>query len=100
MIIVEGWIKFADGEIARVKTPAMQAVSETLKEDGCLHYCMAIDIDDPNLIRISERWRDEEALAAHFTAPHMVEFGKLLASVKRESADVRAYSAEEVRRLM
>lgn len=100
MIIVEGWIKVAEGEITRIKTQIMHAMAETLKEDGCLHYSMAIDIIDNRLIRISERWRDEDALAAHFGAPHMVEFAKLLNKVKRESADVRAYSAEEVRRLM
>jgi quinol monooxygenase YgiN len=100
MIIVEGWIKVAEGEMTRMKTPIMRAVAETLKEDGCLHYSMALDIIDNNLIRISERWRDEDALAAHFGAPHMVEFAKLLGKIKRDGADVRAYSAEEVRRLM
>lgn len=100
MIIVEGWIKLAEDEMTRIKTSAMHAVRETLKEDGCLHYSMALDVSDKNIIRISERWRDEQALATHFTAPHMADFAKLLNTVKREGADVRAYSSEEVRRLM
>ena len=29
---------------------------------------------DPGLIRVFEVWRDEAALAAHFTTSHMVEW--------------------------
>ena len=46
-------------------------VAATRAEDGCLHYSYAVDLDDPNLLHISEQWRDEAAVNAHMTAPHM-----------------------------
>ena len=42
----------------------------------------------------------QEALAAHSASAHMAAFNKAMGSVKREGADLRLYSAEEVRKLM
>lgn len=100
MLIVEGWVHFAPGEVDKLLVVARSMVTETLKEPGCLHYSRARDLDDPDLIRVSERWVDEAALEAHFSAPHMAPFGAALAQVERLGADVRIYSAEEVRRVM
>ncbi len=47
-----------------------------------------------------DRWRDEAALSAHFTTPHMAVFGKAMASAKITAALIKAYSGEVVRTLM
>ncbi|MFE1880209.1 putative quinol monooxygenase [Streptomyces diastatochromogenes] len=41
-------------------------------EDGCLHYDLH-RTDDPDRFVLLEQWASQEALAAHDTAPHMVE---------------------------
>jgi quinol monooxygenase YgiN len=81
MLMIEGWLA-------------------TNQEVGCLHYAFAQDIADPDLIRISERWESQEALAAHGASAHMAEFNKAMGGVQREGADLRLYTADEVRRLM
>ncbi|MEM1132700.1 MAG: putative quinol monooxygenase [Pseudomonadota bacterium] len=101
MLIVEGWIKYAKGDVKRLGNAPAKAVEATLaNEKGCLHYSIAVCVNDPDTIRISERWRDEEALQGHFGQPHMTEFMTALAKAKREAGDVRVYSGEEVRRLI
>lgn len=101
MIIVEGWIKYSEGDIAKLRKAVAKAVAATNEnEEGCLHYSISSCFNDPNTIRISERWRDEDALQAHFGQPHMTEFMLQLAKATRIDADVRVYSGEEVRRLM
>lgn len=100
MIIVEGWVDLEPGELEKFAGAATAMVAATLKEDGCLHYSMAADLGQPDVVRISERWRDEAALTAHFASPHMGEFNKALAGLNRKGADVRAYHGEEVRRLI
>lgn len=100
MLLIEGWLKLASGEFEKVRAAAAAMVAATNDEHGCLHYSFAQDISDPDLIRISERWENDAALGAHFTSAHMAEFNKVMAGVTREAADLRLYSAEEVRKLM
>jgi len=99
MLLIEGWLKLATGEFAKLHDQARAMVAATLAEDGCLHYSFAQDVVDPDLIRISERWRDEAALGAHSASAHMAEFQQALAGLKAEGADLRLYSAEELRKL-
>ncbi len=100
MLMIEGWIKLAAGEFEKVREQGIAMVAATNQEAGCLHYAFAQDIADPDLIRISERWESQEALAAHGASAHMAEFNKAMGSVQREGADLRLYTADEVRRLM
>jgi len=100
MIIVEGWIKFAAGEADRIVDAGRKMVEETNKEAGCLLYAFSRDLSDPDLIRVSERWENMEALGAHGKTPHMAEFNKAIGAAKREGADVRAYEAEEKMKLI
>lgn len=100
MLLIEGWLKLGTGEFAKLKDAAQAVVAATLAEDGCLHYSFAQDVGDPDLIRISERWASQEALAAHSASAHFGEFQKALGATKVEGADLRLYSAEEVRKLM
>jgi quinol monooxygenase YgiN len=70
MIIVTGSIRIPADKIDRA-LPVMQAlVAQTLKEDGCIAYAFGRDVADPERVLISEAWRDEAALGAHFNAPH------------------------------
>jgi quinol monooxygenase YgiN len=100
MLIIDGWLHFAPGEIDKFSEAARQMVEATRQEEGCLHYAFARDMNDPDIIRISERWVDEAALEAHFQSPHMAAFGAGLAQVERLGADIRLYQGDEVRRIM
>ena len=100
MLLIEGWLKLAAGEADKVMDAARTMVAETNREDGCLHYAFARDIGDPDTIRITERWRDQDALTAHSSSDHMKTFNRAMGAVKREGADLRLYSAEELRKLM
>jgi quinol monooxygenase YgiN len=100
MLIIEGWLKLAPGEFDKVADAARAMVAETLREAGCLTYSFARDINDPDLIRIAERWESQEALAAHGQSAHMATFNRAMGGVQREGAELWLYSAEAVRRIM
>ena len=100
MLLIEGWIKLATGEFEKVREQGVAMVKATNEEAGCLHYAFAQDISDPDLIRISERWDNQEALAAHGASAHMAAFNTAMGGVQREGADLWLYSAEAVRKLM
>jgi len=100
MLMIEGWLKLAPGEFDKLKDQAEAMVAATNAEDGCLHYSFARDISDPDVIRISERWRDQDALNAHFTSVHMAAFNTAMSRVEREAGELWLYTGEAVRKVM
>ncbi|MEQ8742930.1 putative quinol monooxygenase [Parasphingorhabdus sp.] len=102
MIIVEGWVRLGSAtEIERLRSAAVKMMHTTkVSETGCLEYAYAIDLAEPDLLRIIERWTDEAALTAHFATPHMAAFGQAMASANITAMLVKAYAGEEVRTLM
>jgi quinol monooxygenase YgiN len=50
--------------------------SGTLAEEGCQGYHFSFDIDDQNVVRIFEEWRDRECLLRHLDAPHLRAFAQ------------------------
>ena len=70
-------------------------VRATRAEDGCIDYSFAQDLTDPDVLVLFERWRDADALAAHFGTPHMATFQQVMteeAHLLTEDPKYRAYS--------
>jgi len=65
LILVTGHISVSPEKVAELRPHIQALVAATRKEDGCLLYAFAEDINDPGTIRIVERWRDWAALEAH-----------------------------------
>jgi quinol monooxygenase YgiN len=101
MIIIQGWIRLADGEVERLR-PAAETMIRTTRttEPGCIEYNFAIDLLEPNLVRISERWADQAALDAHFASGHMKEFQKAMAAAKIVGMSAMSYNGTDERKLM
>jgi quinol monooxygenase YgiN len=57
-------------------------------------------LDDPNTVRIIERWESEDVLAKHFATPHMAKFNSALSGAKIPKASAKVYRAELVRTLL
>lgn len=98
MIIVTGEARFADGEIERLRGPLNAWVEEVRGRDGCLAYCYGVDLADPNLLHLTEKWRDLAAIEAHMAA--MDNVMALLAGANMVSLNVHAYDARFTRTLM
>ena len=100
MIIVEGWVKLAPGEIDRLHDKALWMMEETRKEAGCLGYAFSRALEEPDVLRIAERWESQEALDAHAASDHMAEFNKTMGGAKILGASLKSYTAEEARTLL
>ncbi len=101
MIIVEGWVRMTSAtEIDRLRDAAIEMMRATKAESGCLDYAYAVDLAEPDLLRIIERWTDDAALTTHFATPHMAAFNQALAGAKIAAASVKAYAGDEVRTLV
>ena len=102
MIIVEGWVRMSTAEeIERLRAAAVEMMRATnAGEPGCLEYAYALDLADPTLLRVIERWTDDGALTAHFATPHMATFNQSMAGAKMIDASVKAYEATDLRTLV
>ncbi|MEA3064636.1 MAG: hypothetical protein QOJ27_1082 [Sphingomonadales bacterium] len=100
MIIVNGTVRFGAGEIERLKGAMAQNVEATRAEDGCEHYAYAVDVSDPDLLHVSERWRDDAAIERHMASPHMGAFMAEVGASKLEGMSIKAYEASFLRNVL
>ena len=97
MIIVQGWVRFGAGEIGKIGEAARAMITATRASPGCIDYAYAVDLLEPDLLRVSELWADEESLNAHAASPHMAALNAGLAQVAITGASVRVYAGDYVR---
>ena len=71
-VIVSGTFRVPPESFAGIRPHLEAVIAATRREDGCLVYAYAVDVEDPGLIRVFEHWRDQASLDAHFKAPHMI----------------------------
>lgn len=95
MLIVLGKAKVAPSALEAARDTLTTMVTETLKEPGCIDYGYAIDLLDPGLIRITEKWRDEEALRSHFGMPHMADFQQAVGRFGVEIVELAKFAADD-----
>ena len=70
-LIIAGTVRVPPENIAAFRPHMLAMLSASRAEDGCYEYSYALDVADPDLVRIYEAWRDQAALDAHFQTPHM-----------------------------
>ena len=48
--------------------------TESVKEPGCTRFEVNRQADQPNLFALSESYRDQAAMDAHYTTPHVAKW--------------------------
>lgn len=88
MLIVTGVIEIAPDGVETARAAALEMMTETRKEDGCIVYEFSQVIGSETRFRVYEEWQSEDHLKAHFQTPHMAVFRAALAGVGVVSRDV------------
>ena len=91
MLIINAEIRVAADSVAQVRDAIGLMETESRKEPGCQCYAFSVDISDPTMVRITERWDSMADLQAHFGMPHMAAFGAALGQIDIQSMDVKCY---------
>ncbi len=100
MVIVVGTAKLGEGALDAGKEALTAMIEASRAEDGCIEYAYSQDILDPTVLRITEKWVNDAALAFHFQTPHMAAFQNALAGLDVSIIEVRKYEAGEGSPLM
>jgi len=97
MIVVQVEVIVEPGSASKVVDAVKAMETATRKEAGCLKYAFAVDITDPGMVRVIERWESMDAIKAHMASPHMAEFNKAVMLLQPKGLDIKAYEvAKEV----
>jgi len=70
-LIIAGTYRVPPENVEALKAHIADMVAGSRAEDGCIEYAHAVDVTEPGLMRFFEIWRDQAAIEAHFTMPHM-----------------------------
>lgn len=98
MIIVEGYVRMENaGDFEKVREAAEAQIAASRAEGGCIDYTYALDVLDPQIMRVLERWKSWEALEDHFEMPHMHPWRAALANVNFVERSLRAHEVKETR---
>ena len=96
MIVVNATIEATEETIAAMKAAIATMETASRAEDGCHDYTFSVELNDPNVLRITERWESMDALAAHFAQPHMAAFQAAMAEHPPKSVAAKFYEVTEV----
>lgn len=99
MLIVLADARFDPAQAEQVRALARPMIEASRAEPGCGGYDYAFDLLEPDLMRVRERWTDEQALRDHFATPHMAAFLKGLRELRPRSVTVRCYELGPERRM-
>lgn len=74
MIFVAGTMMMNPAIIDDFEKRVADMVEDVRAEDGCLHYSLLVEDKATGKVNVMEMWRDDDALAVHFTQPWIAAF--------------------------
>jgi quinol monooxygenase YgiN len=98
-LIIAGTVRVPPENVDRFRPHMLAMLAASRAEDGCYVYSYAEDVAEPGLIRVFEAWRDQAALDAHFTTPHMAAWRAAWPQFGVGERQLFAYEAVDERRL-
>lgn len=70
-ILVTGTFRVPAEQVDRLRPHMVRMIEASRAEDGCEAYDYAIDVLDPGLVHVHERWRDQASLDRHLDTDHL-----------------------------
>jgi len=96
MIVVNGIVESTEDSVVELKSAIADMEQASRAEAGCLDYTFSVELNNPHVLRITERWESIEALQAHFKMSHMVQFQVAIAAHPPKSSTVKFYEVTEL----
>ncbi len=94
MLAVIAKIKVQDGKADELIQLMKDIIPSVKQEEGTLYYTVNKDRNDPNLVVVVEKYKDDAAFGAHSSTPYLADlFGKAQALV---AGDMELMMMDEV----
>jgi quinol monooxygenase YgiN len=96
MIVVNAVVSTSTEDITTLKDAIGVMETASRAESGCDDYTFSVELNNPKVLRITEKWQSIEALQAHMQTPHMADFQKAMGGRPPASLEVTFYEAKEI----
>jgi quinol monooxygenase YgiN len=90
MLVVSGMLEFKPEDRDFVLGGLVAITAKSRKDEGCVEYWWAEEVDVPNRFRFFEAWETEELFEAHRDQPHEHDFMERYVS-RITAADAHIY---------
>ena len=97
MILILGTVRLPHENIGKARSAMTAMVRASRAEDGCIDYGYAEDVLEPGLVRVTEIWRDQAAIDAHFRTAHLAAWRAQWPALAISDRRLFAYEAGEPR---
>jgi len=91
LLLLEGTLVLKQGALEASKALFSDFAKACNLEEGCLEFSFSVDVTNPDLLNLRERFVDVAAFEAHQNAAHTIAFKKELYALGVIERDVRYY---------
>jgi len=95
-VVVAGYIKVAPKDREAFVKVLQAHLPRVRKKDGCITYTLAVDVVDPNVVRMSEAWRDQQSLETHLADDEFQGVRKELVHIEFIERSVQRYDVSSL----
>lgn len=100
MIVLQATIPVAPDRREELIEAATELAEESRAEDGTIDYRFTADIEDPNVFRVFERYKDEAAMDAHMESEHYEAFQDQISGLVEGDIELVQFDVESTTQLM
>ena len=93
MIVVNAIIESNQENINKWKERIISLQKASRAENGCIDYTWSTELDNPDILRATEKWDSIEDLALHFQTSHVASFQEM---VSESPPKITAYFYEAI----
>ena len=95
MIVVVGSFRIPPSMVEVVRPVMEEMITASRREEGCIEYAYALDVIDTGLVRVVEKWRDRDALEAHFRTAHIAEWRAQVSALAVSERNLVAHETDD-----
>ena len=99
MIVINAVIESTAEDIAALKGAFNQPHYNRWQVFTFMANTFSVELNNPGVLRVTEKWNSVEDLKAHFDEPHMATFQAAMANHAPSSLDVKFYEVQEIQPL-
>jgi quinol monooxygenase YgiN len=99
MIVIQGHIDVHPDDSSAFEALVVPMQQASNAEAGCVSYFFSRDLETPGRFRLAECWESEDALAAHFAAPHMATLQSGMGALRVTDVAVWKHTVSEHSRM-
>jgi quinol monooxygenase YgiN len=95
MIIITGNLRVSPDDPKRFYIQITDHCEAVRALDGCIHKSISVDMADPALWWVCERWANKDAQAVHLASENMARFNVMMNHARLQAGNLMSFETED-----